>query len=177
MAKSDTYKIELKGLSDGIYEYDFHLDDQFFSAVEDAEVKRGDVSVHLKVRKIEESFDFDFNLTGTVVVLCDRCLDDMEYEIDAQNGFTVKYGEESSDEGDKLVITPDCNELDLSWYLYEFVALELPLTHTHPEGECNSEMDALLQQYSGASTSEDEAGESEPVDSRWSELKKLIDNN
>ena len=38
MTQTDAYKIELKGLSDGTYEYDFHLDDAFFSKVEDAEV-------------------------------------------------------------------------------------------------------------------------------------------
>ena len=41
MTKTDAYKIELKGLSDGTYEYDFHLDDAFFSEVEDAEVAKG----------------------------------------------------------------------------------------------------------------------------------------
>ena len=75
---------------------------------------------------------------------------------------------------DKLIITEDCNEIDLSWYLYEFVALEIPMTHSHPEGECNSEMENLLKQYSGV---KEDTADGEPVDSRWSELKKLIDNN
>ena len=34
MTKTDAYKIELKGLSDGTYEYDFHLDDAFFSDIQ-----------------------------------------------------------------------------------------------------------------------------------------------
>ena len=174
MAKTETYKIELKGLSDGTYEFDFHLDDDFFAAIEDAEVKKGDVGVHLTIKKIEGNFDFKFVLSGVVKVQCDRCLDEMDCSIDAENGFTVKYGKESADEGDKLIITEDCNEIDLTWYLYEFVALELPITHSHPEGKCNSEMEALLQQYSGANESSEDG---EPVDSRWSELKKLIDNN
>jgi uncharacterized metal-binding protein YceD (DUF177 family) len=58
--------------------------------------------------------------------------------------------------------------------LLESVALEIPITHAHPEGECNIEMEKLLQQYSGA---KEETEDGEPVDSRWSELKKLIDNN
>lgn len=174
MAKTESYKIELKGLSDGTYEYDFHLDDNFFAEVKDAEVKKGDVRVHLTIKKIEGNFDFKFDLSGVVKVQCDRCLDEMDYTIDAENGFTVKYGKENVDEGDKLIITEECNEIDLTWYLYEFVALELPITHSHPEGECNSEMEALLQQYSGAG---EEQPDGEPVDSRWNELKKLIDNN
>ena len=174
MAKIEAYKIELKGLSDGTYEYDFHLDDAFFSEVEDAEVAKGDVDVHLSVKKIEGNFDFKFLIKGVVKVQCDRCLDEMDYQIDAENGFTVKYGDEKADEGDKLIITEDCNEIDLSWYLYEFVALEIPMTHSHPEGECNSEMENLLKQYSGV---KEVPTDGEPVDSRWSELKKLIDNN
>ncbi|MBQ3556033.1 MAG: DUF177 domain-containing protein [Bacteroidales bacterium] len=170
----ETYKIELKGLSDGTYEYEYHLDDNFFSTIEDAEVTKGDVRVQLLVKKIEGNFDFKFLLKGVVKVQCNRCLDEMDYQIDAENGFTVKYGKENIDEGDKLVITEDCNEIDLTWYLYEFVALELPITCTHAEGECNSEMESLLQKYSGAKESQEEG---EPVDSRWSELKKLIDNN
>lgn len=174
MAKTESYKIELKGLSDGTYEYDYHLDDNFFASVEDAEVAKGDVNVHLAIKKIEGNFEFKFLLNGVVKVQCDRCLDEMDCQIEAENGFTVKYGKENSDEGDKLVITEDCNEIDLTWYLYEFVALEIPITHAHPEGECNIEMEKLLQQYSGA---KEETEDGEPVDSRWSELKKLIDNN
>ena len=109
MAKTESYKIELKGLSDGTYEYDFHLDDNFFVAVEDAEVAKGDVGVHLTIKKIEGNFDFKFLLKGVVKVQCDRCLDEMDCQIEAENGFTVKYGKENSDEGDKLVITEDCN--------------------------------------------------------------------
>lgn len=177
MGKLDSYKIELKGLSDGVYEYYFHLDDKFFSEVNGPEVQRGDVNVHLLLRKVEESFKLDFSLSGVVIVPCDRCLDDMEYCIDSETELTIKYGTDTIDEGDKLIIAEGSNEVDLSWYLYEFVALELPLQHTHPEGECNAEMDSLLQQHSGMLDDEAESEGAEPVDSRWNELKKLIDNN
>ena len=56
MAKTESYKIELKGLSDGTYEYDYHLDDDFFASVEDAEVAKGDVNVQLILERLNLTF-------------------------------------------------------------------------------------------------------------------------
>ena len=38
-------------------------------------------------------------------------------------------------------------QIDLSWLAYELIIVNLPLVHSHQDGGCNPEMDALLQDH------------------------------
>ena len=38
-------------------------------------------------------------------------------------------------------------QVDLSWLAYELIVVNLPLVHSHQDGGCNPEMDALLQDH------------------------------
>jgi len=59
--------------------------------------------------------------------------------------------------------------LSVAWYIYEFAALGIPMRHVHPDGECS-------QMFETDSQAQDEEDE-KPIDPRWSELKKILDNN
>ena len=37
--------------------------------------------------------------------------------------------------------------LDLSWLAYEIVSVNIPLVHSHQEGECNKQMELLLHNH------------------------------
>jgi uncharacterized metal-binding protein YceD (DUF177 family) len=70
-------------------------------------------------------------------------------------------------------VTIDENEgiLDMSWFIYEFVMLAIPIKHVHAPGKCNSAMTQKLEELSGAVRSSEE--EEEQIDPRWEALKKL----
>ena len=53
--------------------------------------------------------------------------------------------------------------------LYEIYMLNYPIRVVHPEGECNEEMERVLEDMT--------VEESDEIDPRWDELKKLINNN
>ena len=38
-------------------------------------------------------------------------------------------------------------ELDLSWLAYEIVSINIPVVHCHQAGECNKQMELLLQDH------------------------------
>ena len=95
----ETYKIEIKALADGTYQHEYHLDDNFFSAIEDAEVTKGDVRVQLIVKKIEGTFDFKFLLNGVVKVQCNRCRVVMVRKIKSRRHSTIDvYAPEGQEE-------------------------------------------------------------------------------
>ena len=85
----------------------------------------------------------------------------------------------------------DDGELNIAWFLYEFIALTIPLKHVHQAGKCNKSMSAKLRKHAARSMDESEdaasyddedvvdevPGEGEETDPRWDELKKIIDNN
>ena len=174
MEKLDTYKIDLKGMQSDACTYEFALDDQFFALIDAPEVQKGDVHVSLNVKKLTQSFELNFQTEGTVKVLCDRCLDEMDQSVHSVDRLIVKFGDEYSEEDDDLVIIPEHEGvINVAWFMYEFIALAIPIKHVHAEGECNKEMSEKL---GSLLCSTDDDGET-VIDPRWNELKRLLDNN
>lgn len=168
MEKLDSYKVDLKGMSEGTVSYNWHVDDDFFSAVQGPEIKHGQLDVALRVKRTAGAYELVFRLEGSVKVLCDRCLDYMDYPINAENVLRAKLGSEFSDDGDLIVVPEEDGTLDVAWNIYEFAALEIPLRHVHPEGECSRQMTSALDSLAAV-----EDDDEKPIDPRWEALSKL----
>jgi len=175
-----------------VHTYEYELDRKFFDAIDGDEVKKGNVKVAVTVRRSSSSFEFHFDLKGVVQVPCTRCLDDMDQEVDVKNRLIVKFGKEYSEESDEIVIIPeDEGEINIAWFLYEFIALTIPIKHVHPAGECNRMISSKLRKHRAVSADEEEEDvdvaeevefpEEEDTsinDPRWDALKGLnIDEN
>ena len=191
LEKSDIYRIDLKGMHDSAAHYDFLLDNQFFFDMEGMDVQKGNVNVSLDIHKAGGSYKLNFQVEGFVLVPCDRCLDDMELPVESNEYLVVKLGTEYEELADNVIVVPE-NEgyIDVAWFMYELVALSIPIKHVHPSGQCNEEMNRVLREHLCVETSGDESLEEEEMksfkaasagdissDPRWCELKKLLDNN
>lgn len=168
----DILKIDLKGLADGLNSFEFDLDDAYFKAVNAPEVGRGNVHVSLKiVRTQNDYFTLDFHEKGTVVLPCDLCLDDMEQPIETQQRLEAKFGNAYSEDGDLVTVPENEGILDVSWFVYEFILLALPIKHVHAPGKCNPAMISMLEAHSATRSSGDE--DENAVDPRWEALSDL----
>ena len=171
MCSLETFKIDLKGLTEEETNLDFKLDDGFFKALDGSQLEHGALHVSVSIRKMAGFFEFLFHTEGTVTVSCDRCLDDMEQPIEADNRLVVKLGDTYAETDDTVTVSEDEGVLDLSWFVYEFTMLAIPIKHVHAPGGCNSAMTQKLEELSGAARSgEEEAG---AVDPRWEKLKNV----
>ena len=165
--------------------YEFQLDNQFFMDLDAPEVQKGHVNVALNVRKTSGIYQLDFHLEGEVIVICDRCLDEMEQPIEADERLKVKLGSEFSEIDDIVVVPEEDGYINVAWFIYEFIALSIPMKHTHPSGKCNKEMVGKLHKHLRTTVDdeesdeivEDEETETREIDPRWNELKKILDNN
>ena len=167
----ETLKIDLKGLEEGANYLEFDLDDTYFKAVDAPEVSQGSVHVSLDIlRTRNDFFTLDFHETGTVMVPCDICLDPMEQSIETTQRLEVKFGTENSEEDDLVTVAEDEGILDVAWYLYEFIALAIPIKHVHAPGKCNPAMVRALEEYSAARSGEEDE---QAMDPRWEALLKL----
>jgi uncharacterized metal-binding protein YceD (DUF177 family) len=141
------------------------LDRKFFEAIDGEEVRKGTLQVELKVKKVATTYEFDFDIHGMVQIPCDRCLDEMDQKIDTQNRLIVKLGKEYAEESDEIVIIPEEEgEINIAWFLYEFIALNIPIKHVHEPGKCNRNMTKKLRGHTVVT--EEEGGEvsGEPLD-------------
>ncbi|WP_028911989.1 DUF177 domain-containing protein [Prevotella sp. MA2016] len=171
MNSLESLKIDLKGLVSEETTLAYDLDDTYFEALDGAEVKRGSLHVSVSIRKVTGFFELLFHADGTVVVPCDRCLDDMEQPVETENRLIVKFGSEYSEEDDVIVVPEDEGILDMSWIIYELVVLVIPIRHVHAPGKCNSAMTKALEELSADRSSDEESAQ--PIDPRWEKLKKL----
>lgn len=182
----------LKSLAKGDHTFEYHLDKQFFVNMENTDVRDADVKVVLNLVYNGTFYDLTFDVTGTVTMLCDRCLDNLDVPIDTQYHVVVKFGESYDDSSDEMLVIPESdNYLNVAYLIYDTVMLAIPIKHVHPLGKCNRAMSALLKKHRSQASGDDlenqlidemddmdVSDQSEPAtDPRWDALKKLQDDS
>ena len=99
----------------------------------------------------------------------------------------MKFGDKFSEE-DEIVIVPESEgAINVAWFLYEFILLNIPLKHVHAPGECNKTMVTKLKRHITRSKDDDEVDvelddedieiDDSPIDPRWEGLQNILDNN
>jgi uncharacterized metal-binding protein YceD (DUF177 family) len=172
-------------MEEDILKYEYLLDNQFFINIDEEAVQKGRVKVTLTESKRKGFFDFAFVLSGIAVVSCDRCLDDMDLPIETTAHLIVKFGKDFAEESDEIIVIPESEgNINLAWFLYEFVVLAIPLKHIHDSGKCNKHMAAELKKHSAKSEDDDSfdsdmdgdlnVGDTDP---RWDALKDFTGEN
>ncbi len=165
------FQIDLKGLKESATALEYDLTDAYFEAIGATEVSGGSVHTEVMIRPCAGFFEMIVRSEGHVRVTCDRCLDDMEQAVSAENRVIVRFGVETAETDDVLMVDESEGVLDVAWLIYEFIALAIPVRHVHAPGECNEAMMQALEAHS-AQKGDDEQAEKE-IDSRWSALLKL----
>ena len=171
MCSLEQFKINLKGLTAEETSLDFDLKDNYFESLDDSELKQGALHVSVSIRKATGFFELLFHTEGTVTVTCDHCLDDMSQDIETDNRLIVKFGAVNSEEDDIITVSEDEGILDLSWIIYEFIVLAIPIKHVHAPGKCNPAMSQVLEELSADRSSDEESAQ--PIDPRWSKLAEI----
>lgn len=184
VGKFDSYNIQLKTMDIGKSEFEYHLDNEFFGMIGEEEIQKGDIRCKVTVNKTQKQSELNFDIEGKVVVECDRCLEEMDQPIKTTGHLIVRLGKEFKDDGDDIVVVPEEQGfINISWFLYEFVTLAIPIKHVHPYGLCNKGMSKKLREHLAVDADDvdddfEDEGEVEgsndaPTDPRWDALKNL----
>ena len=165
------YKVAHRGLGEGVHSFDFDMDEDFFDCFEATKGTTGLVKAKVEIVKSVLLMEVKLRIEGSVKAVCDRCLGEMDLPVKGEMALYVKQGKGDEEDGDSdfILLPQDADYLDLSGPLYELYMLNLPLRVVHPDGECDPEMEHVLEAYAQE--------KSEKMDPRWEELKKLINNN
>ena len=135
---------------------EYAISSNLFEEVENSIVKGGDLTASVTVSSCSLGLDLKFKIKGKAIVECDYCLDDMTIDIDNDEKLKIQFADRNEDTGDTVYITQDTTKIDLWPFIYDFITLAVPLTHVHPEGQCNKEMLEKLSKYMTTSFNEDE---------------------
>ena len=172
---SSEFIIPLNGLAAGESRFSWQAGKEFFDSFENAEIIDAQLDVDALAEKSGRYVGVDCDVRGTVVVECDRCLDELEMPVDVEIRLSVKYGDQESSEepqpGEReVVFIPETDaDFDLSQIIYDYVCLSLPMQRVHAPGSCNP--DAM--KYYGVR--EDEGmTEEEEMNNPFSALKDMF---
>lgn len=172
------YKIEFKGLKEGLHEFGFEIDNKFFEHFEESLVENGKVKAIVILEKRSTFLMLHFKIKGWLELTCDRCLDLYEQRIKQKAEIFVKFSAQEQEQDDNVLwILPEEHNINLAQLLYEYISLSIPLRHVHPKNQdgkraCNPEMIKKLKTYKQAENTEEEN-----IDPRWAALKNLKNNN
>ena len=168
MGQNDDMTIRFSGLKPGNYTYNFTLTDEFFEVLKNEEIEGGNVKIEAKMERLERMIMFTFSLSGEVATPCDRCLGRVTIPIEGEEHLCVRFSDtEICDDEDVVVLPENAFEIDPKQWLYEYVAVRIPMQHVHPDGECDPEMTQFI---TDEEAEQREEGETDP---RWEALKKL----
>jgi uncharacterized metal-binding protein YceD (DUF177 family) len=173
MPTRKNYIIQFQGLSMGLHEYEFDIDDSFFEDFDYSEIKQGQIKVNLSLLKQSTMMVLNFKISGTVKQDCDRCTSPLDLQINGDYKLIIKVGGSDTGNEDDDIITVAANEhqLDLQQHIYEYITLSLPIQRIHPtddkgESTCDKEMLKKLEDF----LIDEEKEESDP---RWNDLKNI----
>ena len=169
------YSIPLTGLKEGNHLYDFKIDSKFFASFEKSEIHEAELEAVISLIKRSSHMEVRIKITGTVILICDRCLELYTQELSTEDRILIKFGEQWEEVDDEIIMIPfGESEFKLDQLIYEFAHLGLPLKKMHPDDEhgnstCNPEMLRKLEQHLVHGE-----GKGDP---RWKELEKLRNIN
>ncbi|MDO9000120.1 MAG: DUF177 domain-containing protein [Bacteroidota bacterium] len=174
MGKSK-YIIQFGGLPIGLHEFEFEVNDTFFSNIENSEIQSGEIDITATLTKQNHLLQMHFNFEGTVKVDCDRCLKQFDFPIEGEENLVIKHGNPDESNDEILVIEEGSEEFDVSQYLYEYIILAIPARRVPCELDekefiCDYEtLDKLNSLTSESDESETDANKN-PL---WDQLNKL----
>ena len=143
-----SYTIDLNRLQSGSMSYNYEIGDDFFAAIDNSLICRGNLSAEVKIRKgAGETFHLSMYIKGNVAMPCDRCLDDVEIPVEVSETVNVKMGSEAEETETCIVVAESHPVLDVQPLLYDYIAVSVPIQHVHEEGKCNEAMMNELKNY------------------------------
>lgn len=174
MTGQKEFVINFGSLAEGEHEFEYRIDDSFFQKFEHSPVYKGDVDVLVVLERKDNMLLLDFTMDGVLTLACDRCLEDLELEMESFNELIVKFGdvkEEQEVSEDVLILPSKENELDVSRFIYEYITLLIPMRNVHEDENGNPSCDPdVLKELGRHGLNTD--GE-HPTDPRWDILKNI----
>ncbi len=137
------YKVHISGLADGKYEYEFPIGMELFEEFGNTLVEGADLKAVVVLEKGSGWMNLKCEMNGTIITLCDRCLEELLLPMNFNSTIAVKHaklGEQQEVSDEFMIVDHSEGELDLKQFLYDNVCINIPLKKVHRDGECNPQM-------------------------------------
>lgn len=127
------FEIAFVGLKPGIHEYNYEIKDRFFEAFQQQDFRNCKANVKLLLDKKSSFMLLKFEIGGSLELTCDRCNNNLPFELWDEFTITVKMVEEpellneQGDDPDVYYISRGESHIDVANWIYEFINLSIPM--------------------------------------------------
>jgi uncharacterized protein len=173
------FDIDIYKLSDKTHQYQYAIDAEFFENFPNSLIEKGNLQVMVTLDKQPRLIQVDFDITGTVTLVCDRSLEPFEYPLHIQEGLIFQYGDEEKELTEEVtIITRNTQKINLAQDIYEFIGLAIPMKKIHPKFRTEDDDLPFTKGTVVFTTQQDSDTDNAPeaTDPRWEALKKLRNN-
>ena len=169
------FEIAFVGLKPGIHNYEYRVDDKFFSNYGNQDFAHCNAAIKLELDKKTSFMFLKFDIDGVADVNCDRCGNPLALRLWEEFKVMVKLVDnpdemnEQEEDPDVYYISRSESHLHLADWIYEFINLSIPMQKMCPPDEiggpqCNKEVLARLAKV------EIKNNETNPV---WKDLEQF----
>jgi uncharacterized metal-binding protein YceD (DUF177 family) len=145
------FEIAFVGLKPGIHNYEYRVDDKFFSNYGNQDFAHCNAAIKLELDKKTSFMFLKFDIDGVADVNCDRCGNPLALRLWEEFKVMVKLVDnpdemnEQEEDPDVYYISRSESHLHLADWIYEFINLSIPMQKMCPPDEvggpqCNKEV-------------------------------------
>ena len=178
MKVTNEFLIPFIGLKQGKHQFDFIIENKFFTHFEYHDFENCNINVQLILEKKSTMLELHFKHKGVVHVPCDLTSELFDLPIKGSMNIIVQFVDAFNDENDELLILPHGeHQVDISQYIYEMIVLSVPTKRVHPgvkDGSLQSEALEKLEKMSVKKTKINKEDKNNNTDPRWDKLKNLL---
>lgn len=176
MKSTNEYLIPFIGLKIGKHQFEYQINKKFFEEFGFNEFESCEIKVNVAFEKKATMLELAFKHKGTVNVTCDVSGEQFDMPVKGNIKLVVQFGDEFNNDNEELLILPvGEHQLDTKQYIYEMIALSIPLKRVHPgvkDGTLKTEALDKLKENSVKEKKEEK--QEEEIDPRWDKLKQLL---
>lgn len=183
MKVTNEFLIPFLGLKLGKHQFEYQISKAFFEHFEFDEFESANIKVDIVLEKKNTMLELNFKHSGAINVPCDLTNEDFDLPIKGNLKLIVRFGETFNDENEDILILPiGEHQVDVSQYIYEMIALSIPLKKVHPgvlDGSLETKALSKLKEISVTELTLEEKVQEEEIkaehtDPRWDKLKTLL---
>ncbi|MGM0634700.1 MAG: YceD family protein [Bacteroidota bacterium] len=170
------FAIPFIGLKLGKHQFNFDIDNTFFTLFDYEEFNAANIAVEMELIKKANLLELTFNFKGNVNINCDVTMEPYQQEIDNSLKVVAKFGEAYEEVNEELIILPfGEHQIEVQQYIYEGIVLALPAKRVHPGVEDGTLDSVILDKLEELEPQNNESqSEDDEIDPRWNKLKDLL---
>ena len=158
----NTFKIDIFRLENKQYVHEFEGNDDFFEALDQDLIKKGNFKAKVVLNKNETMIQMMYQITGSVELTCDRSLDLFDFPVDITQKMILKFSDHNEEITEELMlIDRNTQYINVAQDIFDFIGLQIPIKKLHPrflkdEVTYESLMKKFEDEYKEEDTDEDE---------------------